>query len=140
MQGRALKKAGLGRSGYGLVKIIFLHGEKGNKRPDMPSVTRQDVVALPRLVREYESALEGEHRVWRIPREDGHLLTIATSRQEDSNTSILVSMYIGEAKPALQISRKKPRSASPASVISKAGIPIRGLQFHTGWATTGPVI
>ena len=114
VQGNALKKAGLGRSGYGLVKIIFLHGEKGNKRPDMPPITRQDVVALPRIVREYESTLEGEHRVWRVPREDGNVLSIIARYEGNGADSWLVSMYVSGRERG--VSKRKPHSESSTSV------------------------
>ena len=122
VQGNALKKAGLGRSGYGLVKIIFAHGEGGNKTPDMPPVTRQDVVALPRLVREYESSFDGRYRIWRVPRQDDLALHIVASLQDDGNASMLVSMYVGPLKPDQGFSAKKePRVASSASEVYQSG-------------------
>ncbi len=118
VQGRTLKRQTGSQRGFGLVKIIFGHGEKGNKRPDMPPVTRQDVVALPRLVREYESFFDGARREWRIPRDDGNALYIATSMLKDQDESMLVSMYVGPLEENKAFSAKKePRVTSSASRV-----------------------
>ena len=114
VQGRTLKRQTGSQRGFGLVKIIFGHGEKGNKRPDMPPVTRQDVVALPRIVREYESTLEGEHRVWRVPREDGNVLSIIARYEGNGADSWLVSMYVSGRERG--VSKRKPHSESSTSV------------------------
>ena len=127
VQGNALKKAGLGRSGYGLVKIIFAHGEGGNKTPDMPPVTREDIVSLPLMIREYEGIVEGAHRVWRIPREDGNILRIVTRHGEEGPGERLVSMYVGEWKEGETLSRKKPSVASSALVSGRNGDTGRGI-------------
>ena len=60
MQGNPLKNAGFSKRGFGLVKIIFAHGEKGNKTPDMPPVSKEDVLSIPRFLREYEPIIQ-EH-------------------------------------------------------------------------------
>ena len=122
VRGRTLKRQTGSQRGFGLVKIIFGHGEKGNKIPDMPPVTRQDVVALPRLVREYESSFDGARREWRIPRDDGNALYIATTMLQDRDESMLVSMYVGPLKPEQGFSAKKePRVASSASGVFRSG-------------------
>ncbi len=117
VQGRTVQRETGSRRGYGLVKIVFAHGEGGNKRPDMPPVTREDVIALPHFVREYESDFDGSKREWRIPREDGNALYIATSRLEDKEASMLVSMYVGALQPDQAFSVKKPRVASSVSRV-----------------------
>lgn len=120
VQGRELQRETGSRSGYGMVKIIFGHGEKGNKRPDMPPVTREDVVALPRLFREFENFIEGDHRVWRIPREDGNALHIVTRHGEGGPGERLVSMYVGPLQPKQTFSAKKPPVASSALVSGRS--------------------
>lgn len=128
VQGPELEKANLGKRGYGIVKIIFLHGVGGNKRPDMPPVTREDVIALPRMVREYESILENNrHRIWRIPREDGYALHIVASLQDEQQGSMLVSMYVGPLKPEQTFSIKKPRVASSIPAVNEDGDTGRGI-------------
>ncbi|MCI7569254.1 MAG: hypothetical protein MSH25_07830 [Desulfovibrio sp.] len=114
VQGRALQRETGSKSGYGMVKIIFAHGEGGNKRPDLPPVTREDVVALPRLIRDFESFIDGEHRVWRIPREDGNALHIVTRHGEGEPGERLVSMYVGPLGQQQNFSAKKPPVASSA--------------------------
>ena len=112
MHGRALQRVTGSKNGFGMVKIIFGHGEGGNKSPDMPPVTREEVIALPRLVRDFEGLVEGGHRVWRIPREDGNVLRIVTRHGEDRPGERLVSMYVGPLKEGEGVSRKKPPAAS----------------------------
>lgn len=128
VQGRALLREKGTRRGYGIVKIIFLHGEGGNKKPNMPPVTREDVIALPRMVREYESILENNrHRIWRIPREDGYALHIVASLQDEQQGSMLVSMYVGPLKPEQTFSIKKPRVASSIPAVNEDGDTGRGI-------------
>lgn len=110
VQGNALMRATGSRSGYGMVKIIFGHGEGKNKRGDMPSVTRKDVVSMPRLIREWEALDLKTHTQWRIPRTDGNHLVITIRRMEGNEASSLVSMYVG--KPDKPASKRKARSES----------------------------
>uniref|UniRef100_UPI00262B8CDF MuF-C-terminal domain-containing protein n=1 Tax=uncultured Desulfovibrio sp. TaxID=167968 RepID=UPI00262B8CDF len=119
VQGRALQRETGSKSGYGLVKIIFAHGEGGNKTPGIPAVTREDVISLPRLLRDFESRIEGDHRVWRIPREDGFALRIVTRHGEEEAGARLVSMYVGPLKEGEAFSRRKPPVASSASSSSR---------------------
>lgn len=119
VQGRALQRETGSKSGYGLVKIIFAHGEGGNKTPGIPAVTREDVISLPRLLRDFESRIEGDHRVWRIPREDGFALRIVTRHGEEEPGARLVSMYVGPLKEGEAFSRRKPPVASSASSSSR---------------------
>ena len=42
-----------------MVRILFGHGEGGNKRPDMPLVTRGNVLALLRIIRDFEPVVRG---------------------------------------------------------------------------------
>ncbi|HJA78945.1 MAG TPA: hypothetical protein H9784_05155 [Candidatus Desulfovibrio intestinavium] len=127
VQGGELRRATGSRNGYGLVKIIFAHGEGGNKRPDMPPVTREDVISLPRLLREYESRVEGDHRVWRIPREDGNVLRIVTRHGEEGPGARLVSMYVGPLKEGEEFSRRKPPIASSIPAANEDGDTGRGI-------------
>lgn len=147
VQGNPLKNAGFSKRGFGLVKIIFAHGEKGNKTPDMPPVSKEDVLSIPRFLREYEPIIQ-EHLPagdgitrWNIPREDGKHLAIVVGRGQDGPDSRLVSVFVddpqknptGQKNPALILpSRRKSgegdtgqgiSSFTPDSQSGKEGLP-----------------
>ena len=124
VQGKKLK-AKTGSRGYGLVKIIFRHGEKGNKTPSMPIITKKDVLRLPELVRDYAPAeKDGVTNTWRIPGEDGNALVIASSIEENSR---LVTMYNTRAEGLALSEKRKPAAGSSGSTINNAGDTAHGL-------------
>ncbi len=115
VQGRRLQRAtGYGKGGFGLVKIIFAHGEGGNKTPDMPPVTKQDVVSLPLFLREYAPVTKdilpdgSGATVWHIPRDDGKYLVIVAGRGQDGPDSRLVTMFVDDSENAVLSQRKSP--------------------------------
>lgn len=119
VQGKKLK-AKTGSKGYGLVKIVFRHGEKGNKTPDMPIITKEDVLRLPELVREYAPAVNAETTTtWRIPRSDDLVLVIGTSREKDA--SRLVTMYVDKAGNLPLSEKRKPAAGSSGSKVDNTG-------------------
>lgn len=118
VQGRALQRAtGYGKGGFGLVKIVFAHGEGGNKTPDMPPVMREDILALPRMIRDFEPVAReyGENGSgttrWNIPRTDGKHLVIVAGRGADGADSRLVTMFVDGG----DIMSSKRKSASVLS-------------------------
>ena len=124
VQGKKLK-AKTGSRGYGLVKIVFRHGEKGNKTPSMPIITKKDVLRLPELVRDYAPAeKDGVTNTWRIPGEDGNALVIASSIEENSR---LVTMYNTKAEGLALSEKRKPAAGSSGSTINNAGDTAHGL-------------
>ena len=116
VQGRKLLREKGSRRGYGMVKIIFGHGEGGNKTPNMPPVTREDVVSLPTLLREWNPAERDTspdgYTTWRIPREDGNNLVFVSRMGLDGPDSRVVSMYIGD--PGAHTSTKKTTPNPPS--------------------------
>ncbi|CAK7067897.1 MAG: hypothetical protein DELT_01732 [Desulfovibrio sp.] len=111
VQGRALKQAGLAKRGFGLVKIIFRHGEKGNKTPNMPEVTKADVVNLPLYTRKYQSMADEGVKIWRIPREDGNHLVVVAGEKGRQDGMRLVSMFVDQ--PTKKASEPRQHSTSP---------------------------
>ncbi|MBQ3059537.1 MAG: hypothetical protein IJD16_04380 [Desulfovibrio sp.] len=131
VHGRAVKKAAGSKRGFGLVKIIFGHGEKGNKSPAMPPVTREDVISLPQFVREYEpvqkdygTSGDGVTR-WNIPRDDGKHLVVVAGRGQDGSDSRLVSMYVEDA------------TQMPSQRKIHSGSPLPSARLGEGYATGG---
>lgn len=70
----------LSRRGWGLVKIIWRHGEESGK-PDGLRIKKDDITALPGVIREYEPSsvsADGSQREWRVDR-DGRTVVYADS-------------------------------------------------------------
>lgn len=62
------------KQGYGLVKVIWAHGEKSGEAPAF-RVARDDVMALPDIVRDFDpisagAEPSGVHRTWVVERPD----------------------------------------------------------------------
>lgn len=99
------------------MKIVFAHGEGGNKTPDMPPVMREDILALPRMIRDFEPVAReyGENGSgttrWNIPRTDGKHLVIVAGRGADGADSRLVTMFVDGG----DIMSSKRKSASVLS-------------------------
>ncbi|EPR42731.1 hypothetical protein dsx2_2648 [Desulfovibrio sp. X2] len=120
VQGRAMQKLTGTRRGRGLVKIIFGHGEENAATPAHLRVSRDDVTALPELVRDYDPTInDGVHREWRIPREDGNQLVFATSAWGENPESRLVTMYVDEGKGREASKKRSP--ASPRPSVERGG-------------------
>lgn len=112
-----------GDRGYGLVKTIYLHGEKGNKKPENPPITRDDVRDLPYHIREWVSqkddismadGTEFRYHQWHIPREqDDNFVTVVTRGEIDSPAR-LTTFYIGDKKKTAS-ERKVPSEFLPQS-------------------------
>ena len=124
VQGPALKRATGSKSGYGLVKIIWKHGEKSGK-PEHLRVTRADIVELPHIVRQFDPVdVEGPRTRWRIAREDGSALLVAAKKVDADNR--LITVHIEEKpKGALSVKREAPL---------EAGVPGSGSGPHPGYA------
>lgn len=125
MQGRALKQAGLSKRGFGLVKVIFLHEEKGMKRQEMPRVQREDVSNMPRAIREYapithEVGANGDGVTrWNIPHADGNYLAIVVGRGQDGPDSRLVSMFVDSPEGPVSPKRNRPESLLPSARLGE---------------------
>jgi len=129
VRGAALKRATGSKSGFGLVKIIWKHGEKSSK-PEHLRVTRADIVELPHIVRQFDPVdVEGPRTRWRIPREDGSALLVAAKKVDADNR--LVTVHIEEnPKGAPSVKREAPL---------EAGVPGSGSGPHPGY-TRGSVV
>lgn len=125
VQGRALKQAGLSKRGFGLVKVIFLHEEKGMKRQEMPRVQREDVSNMPRAIREYapithEVGANGDGVTrWNIPHADGNYLAIVVGRGQDGPDSRLVSMFVDSPEGPVSPKRNRPESLLPSARLGE---------------------
>jgi hypothetical protein len=112
---KAVNELEVSRRGWGLVKIIWRHGEQ-SADPEHLQATRDDVTALPEVVRNYEPASvspDGARREWRIER-DGQTIVYADSRWPDGGRRV-VSIY--RQAPDRQGAELplSPRRAAPGS-------------------------
>lgn len=113
------------RRGWGLVKIIWRHGEEG-AAPEALQVRKDDVVDLPRVVRSYEPSsvsADGRQREWRVER-DGRVVVYADSVIGDDRH--LVTAYVQnpehvDASRALSEKRKPAAARSPSDALNALG-------------------
>jgi len=88
-----------GNKAWGLVKIIWRHGEESEAAPRF-QVTREDITALPRILREYEPVREAErhtrkkeHR-WVVRNEDGvDVVYVVSRRKKGHKEQTLISVF-----------------------------------------------
>jgi hypothetical protein len=107
-------------SGSGLVKIIWRHGEE-SKKPVAERVTREDVMALPNVVRELqaESGAKEANRMWVRQRDDGeHVVYI--DGPTDGGRRVL-SIFVAKNKAEYPLSPNLGEGGSPGRVRSPAG-------------------
>ena len=128
VQGHALKRANLPKRGFGLVKIIFRHGEKGNKTPKMPPVMEEDVVNLPRYIREFEPEITKGLHTWRIPRPDGNHLQIVIGENSPSEGMRVVTMFVDPPTRPASKGKGSVSSIPPQSEDKDTG---RGISVFT---------
>lgn len=106
MDGTRTSINGAKSSGFGLVKFIFYHGEKGN---DIIKLTKDDVVAFPRIIREYEPTIcKDGSREWVVQRSDGYKVLYTDKVWAEDGKRRVVSMYVLTEKDAPLSKRKKP--------------------------------
>lgn len=100
VSGKALKKQYGTIKGSGMVKVIWRHGEKSDK-PATKKVTREDVLALPEVIRSTPTQVvqdaNGEPVKWEWQRQraDGETVYYAASRFDMAdNKNHVVSVYV----------------------------------------------
>jgi hypothetical protein len=110
-------------SGWGLTKIIFRHGEGSTKDPAM-QVTRDDLVAFPRVIRDFEPTIAGSGtsgREWRVslPGPTGDLRTVvfgdAPFDATDGERRIVTAYVQDPRRPDAENLLSKPRAGAPGS-------------------------
>lgn len=104
------------RRGWGLVKILWGHGEQSKEAPEF-RIEKADVVDLPNVIREYEPSsvsADGRAREWRVER-DGRTVVYADSMQTDGRH--IVTAYVQRPDRAgadAELSRRRS-AVSPGS-------------------------
>jgi hypothetical protein len=105
VRGKALLKEKGSEKGFGLVKFIWKHGEKGIK-DSSEAVTKDDIVQFPAIIRSHSPAETTENqRVWRVMRKDGRQINyIVSSLGGDVDRT--VSVYISTKENVKEFSKK----------------------------------
>lgn len=120
--------------GFGLVKIMWKHGEKSKKDP-ATQVTREDVMRTPEVLQNYapitdERKADGRHFMeWQVERADGKKVIYATSNfTETDKQHHVVTVFVNEgtqpkiaAKPLSKLKDGGPESPAAASKAQSSG-------------------
>lgn len=115
--------------GFGLVKILWKHGEKSKKAPET-QVTREDVLRLPEVVRDYlpiEDRVQADGKrliEWQLERQDGKRVIYSARRfAEGGKESHVVTVFVNsetgkmKAKPLSEMrNRLNPESPTAESM------------------------
>jgi hypothetical protein len=136
-------------AGWGLVKLIWKHGEESPKAPDL-QVTREDVLAFPEIIRRFDPAEEAtadgsRGRAWRIVRPDAdgtpHVVTYADNLINDRKGRHLVSIHVlddAHAKTAVLSKEKTDVIPESSGLIlqSRVGDTAPGVLHSAGQDTS----
>lgn len=106
---RNLNQIEVSRSGWGLVKILWRHGDQSPEPPHL-RVEEDDILALPQILRDYEPVPEdraGSGRLWIVEREHPEfgLRKIAYATNEITATGrkqTVVSAFVVKAEASQQ--------------------------------------
>lgn len=128
-------------SGYGLVKFIWRHGEASDK-PIALRVSRDDVLAFPEIVRNFEPSRlpdEARGREWRVQRDgpDGTPRTIVYAERKFAGKDVAEMVTI-------HVQNGNPNTGARLSVERSAGqvprIPRQGVRAATGDTASGVLV
>ena len=86
------------RRGFGMVKIIWKHGEKSAKAGTPKQVTKADILRLPHLLRDIEPQTHPGQLIWNIERHDGEVVCYAISSfTGDDGPMHVVTIHVDKA-------------------------------------------
>ena len=136
-------------AGWGLVKLIWKHGEESPKAPEL-QVTREDVLNFPEIIRRFDPAEEAtadgnRGRAWRVVRPDAdgvpRVVTYADSLINGQAGRHLVSVHVlddAHAKTAVLSKEKTGVNPESSGLIlqSRAGDTAPGVLHSAGQETS----
>lgn len=136
-------------AGWGLVKLIWKHGEESPKAPEL-QVTREDVLNFPEIIRRFDPAEEAtadgnRGRAWRVVRPDAdgtpRIVTYADSLINGQKGRHLVSVHVlddAHAKTAVLSKEKTGVDPESSGLIlqSRAGDTAPGVLHSAGQETS----
>jgi len=100
-------------SGWGLVKFIWRHGEK-SKKPQELSVMRDDILAFPQIIREYDKlkGYDPRWRLWTVDRSDGQRVLYVDKLFDEIGKRHMVTIHVLKDKNSQPLSTKKNAGVS----------------------------
>lgn len=127
--GKTLQKAFGSERGFGLVKILWRHGERSGKEPAF-RVTKEDITALPDVIRDYEPLPGGNprQREWRVERNGRIVVYSASQFNTRDNASRVTTIHIRDRAEPSPLSERKAGVAPGSS---------RELEWLPGDTATG---
>lgn len=125
--GPLFKSMGI-RNGFGLVKVIAKHGEL-SLLPERLRVTREDVMRIPDILREYEPTTnEKGYRTWVVERENGSRLVVGEGGGK-TDVGRLVTVFATE-EPRPLSRQKAPAESSRPGLSSQGGDTAGGAYYR----------
>lgn len=129
VSGRQLVRSGWGRSGFGLVKVIVKHGEL-SEQPRHLRVTREDMLRIPDVLREYEPIPnEKGFRTWIVERQDGRQLVIGEGGGK-TDAGRLVTVFVPDDGFEKTLSKKRAPVESHSATFSALPKDTDGSTFY----------
>jgi len=110
-------------AGYGLVKIIWKHGEESSRVPGM-QVRKEDILAFPGIIKEYEPTFDKRHGGvdWVVQREDGRQVVYGVREYAEDGVAHLVTVHVpdpGKEKATLSSRLKTGETSGSSSALSR---------------------
>ncbi|MDR2056106.1 MAG: hypothetical protein LBQ10_09610 [Desulfovibrio sp.] len=115
VRGGNIAAQGYDASGFGLVKIIWRHGEKSKADPKF-QVRREDVMALPEMLSAHTPESSGPRSRtmrWVVPGEDGVSLVAVVGKRKGSDTPTTITLFKTDDVAKYPTSPKREAPASP---------------------------
>ncbi len=125
----------ISRRGWGLVKILWRHGEE-SQRPEELRINKDDVTALPEVIRSYEPSSvsnDGTQREWRVDR-DGRTVVYADSiigGERHVVTAYVEAPKHPNATKPLSVKRKPAAAGSSSDALNAVGDTNQGLSLRS---------
>jgi hypothetical protein len=134
VRGSLIRDQGFDDTGFGLVKIIWLHGEKRHDtRPDADifRVTREDVMSLPQILENYAPVTTGrggKNLTWVIDGGNGTRLVVAVGKRKGGAEPTTITMFRSTNEsyyplPPIREALESPRGPRPASDAGALRLP-----------------
>ena len=107
-----------GNRAWGLVKIIWRHGEKNQDPNPALRVTKEDVVNLPQVMRDYAPVETADRKArtketrWTVQGEDGIDVVYSIARRKGQREQTLITIFRHDRGQYGQSAKRKPPDSS----------------------------